>query len=96
MSDEREDAEMPCATACRQCRAGRDCPADGGGLSGWRLTVSAAGTFLLPLALAALGAKLCGPDQVGQLVGALVGLVVGVGGSLVLATFVRRTVKENG
>jgi len=41
--------------------------------------LASAGYFLGPLALALVGAAVCGPDPVNQLVGALIGLGGGMG-----------------
>lgn len=51
--------------------------ADAAGLSGWRMMLATGSSFLLPLALAALGAWLVGPSGVGQVLGAVIGLALG-------------------
>ena len=60
-----------------------------GGLRGWRLVGSAAGIFLLPLALAVGGAALGGRGGAGQLLGAIVGLAAGVAGAAIVGKILR-------
>ena len=94
MSASAEKPDNPCACACSQCGQADEREARPGAMSGWRLSLSAAMVFLLPLALAAAGAALCGPGATGQSLGALAGLVAGVLASVIVARLVRRTVKE--
>jgi len=82
-----------CVTGCSACRLG-DAPKPApGGLTGWRLVVSAFAVFLLPLALALGGAMLVGGGQVGRVLGALCGLIVGGGLGVVIARRVSRSVR---
>ena len=96
MSSELDRPTGPCAPVCSHCRMDASCPAEPGALSGWRLTATAAGVFLLPLGLAAAGAALCGQQPTWQFLGALAGLVVGLVGAVVVARCVRRAGKEAG
>lgn len=47
-------------------------------LSGWRMAAAATGVFLVPLALALIGAGCGGKSATGQLLGALTGLAAGM------------------
>jgi len=51
--------------------------------------------FLLPLALAGIGAVLGGSDEIRQLAGAAIGLAAGVAIAVIGARWVRRAAKEN-
>ena len=84
---------VDCSAGCGHCGVGDVCPPEGA-MSGWRLSISAAAVFLLPLVLAAGGAALCGTGGAGQFVGAMVGLIVGVVGGIVAARRIRRSSED--
>lgn len=70
------------------CRA--EAEPDGGPLAGWRLAGVSMGLFLGPILLAVVG-TVCfstGPER--QSLGAMSGLVAGIGGSVVVARLMRR------
>jgi len=75
-----------CPAACPGC-AGE---AGAGGPSGWRLTLPAVGVFLIPLALAVVGATVAGPREAGRALGAVVGLLGGLGGAAAAARLLGR------
>ena len=87
-----QEPSASCA-GCGGCRPEGLAPG-AGALSGWRLGASAGVVFLLPLALAAVGAGLCGADRPWQILGALGGLVAGVAAAIVLARAIRRAHRE--
>ena len=61
----------------------------GGWLYGWRLSLAAAGMFLGPVVLAIAGAVCMGGSHGARLLGALVGLGVGMVGSVMAARSLR-------
>ena len=66
-------------------------------LAGWRLTLSAAGTFLLPLLLAIAGAAAAPTmwaHSAAQLVGGVGGLLIGVGGAVFVGRLLGRGAQE--
>lgn len=65
-----------CGLGCRTCPFGEAAEAPGG-LTGARFAAAAAITFLLPLGLAVAGALAGGDTALGELLGALGGLVAG-------------------
>ena len=75
-----------CGGGCGEC--GGAAPSGDEVLTGWRFGLSAAATFLAPLALAIVGAVLNGPSGCGELVGGVCGLAIGaaavVAGSRIL------------
>ncbi len=68
-------------------------PTSGGDLAGIKLVAAGAITFLFPLILAIVGAVISGGGKTQQLIGAVVGLAVGV---LVGAVTVRLLKKTDG
>lgn len=64
------------------------------GPSGWRLVAIAVGLFLVPIVLAIVGALFGGESQDAQLVGALAGLAIGMGGAIGVYQAIRRSNKE--
>ena len=53
-------------------------------LTGWKLSAASAISFLLPVATAILGATVCGGSAIWELVGGLLGLILGIGVAFVL------------
>jgi len=94
-SDDRANAAQPGCFGCpvSDCRA--ETGAGGGGLAGWRLAVVSVGLFLGPIVLALVGAVCFWPGPEGQLLGAVGGLVVGVGVSIAVARLTRRVDPES-
>ena len=82
-----------CGDGCQKCADGR-VEAAPGELAGRRLALSAAATFLLPLAGAIAGSVLAGRSGSAQLVGALAGLTAGVVLAILAARVLCRTRKE--
>ena len=97
MSRPEESSKPGCPGSCPACpEGGQDAPpCKEGALSGWRLAAMAVLAFLLPLALAVVGAVLGGSDEVRQLAGAAIGLAVGVAIAVIGARWIRRAAKEN-
>lgn len=85
--------------ACPHC-AGGVCPsandAEPSTVRGPCLVGSAIGLFLLPVLLAIGGAVAAGPNETAQLVGALVGLGIGMAGSILAARWIAPWRKNNG
>jgi len=84
-----------CSTGCAHCRL-PEVLAEGtarqGQLQGWAMVGVSAGAFLIPLALAIGGAvlaPLAWAHSVSQLLGGIVGLILGMTGSAVLITCLR-------
>ena len=73
---------------CPQC--GAVAPPPAGRLRGWRVVLAAMGVFLWPPAAALAGAMLIGTNEVGQFLGAVVGLLFGVAVALVGARLLNR------
>ena len=65
------------------CRS--ESKADVGTLSGWRLVVVSMGLFLGPILLALTGAACLASRPESQLLGAMAGLLLGIGGSVAVA-----------
>ena len=62
---------------------------DGSGLlTGWPFAAASLGVFLLPVLLGVCGAILGGAGPLGQAPGALLGLLVGMGGTMLIARLV--------
>lgn len=66
----------------------------GPSLRGWRLTLSASGAFWVPVALATVGAVVGGGSPVWQLIGAGIGLVVGMAGAGAVVRTIRPAEEE--
>ena len=63
---------------------------EAGQLTGWRLATASIGLFLGPILLALTGAA-CFPSRPeSQLLGAMVGLLLGIGGSVAVAKLIHR------
>ena len=85
-----------CGGGCRHCADLDEVLAGApGGLTGWRLTLSAAAAFLGPLILAIVGAVIGSPSPVGQWVGAGVGLVIGLAAAVVVGRRLAAPRKED-
>lgn len=93
MSRSSKKLHTPCI-GCGTCSPDGAGASASGGLRGWALVLSAAAVFLLPLALAAAGAALCGADAIRQTLGAAVGLGAGVLGGVVITRRLRRSARE--
>ena len=79
-----------CSTSCDQCPAKTDLAGTGrNAVAGWRMVVASSLVFLLPLILAIVGAALAGSDEKRQLVGALLGFLVGVLWAMLLVKVLR-------
>jgi len=78
---------------CPQC-GGAVAPASAGRLRGWRVVLAAMGVFLWPPAAALAGAMVIGTNEVGQFLGAVVGLLFCVAVALVGARLLNRLPKE--
>jgi len=64
-------------------------------LTGWKLSAASVISFLLPIATAILGATVCGGSAAWELLGGLLGLILGIGAAFVLIRWtVRRPRKE--
>ena len=74
MTQIERHGEPSCAAGCSRCGAE---PSARQVLTGWRFGLSAAVTFLAPLALAIAGAIAGGPGGAGELAGGVCGLVIG-------------------
>jgi hypothetical protein len=85
---QQEQAERP---GCRGCPI-QGCPAEGReeAPSGWRLGLASAGLFLGPGVLAIIGAVCYSGSQIGQFLGAIGGLVIGMTGSVMIARLLGR------
>jgi len=79
---------------CPGCSVG-DCrdeaEPDAGTLTGWRLAAVSMGLFLGPILLALIAAACFSSRPESQLLGALTGLSIGIGGSVAVARLVRRS-----
>ncbi len=77
-----DDSSRPECENCSGCSVGDSPPtpdaADEPGLAGWRLVSTSIGMFLVPIALAIIGAICGGGNPGSQLLGALVGLTIGI------------------
>jgi hypothetical protein len=94
MSRAPEQKPHTSCIGCGNCGLDDRRPPGVGELGGWRLAASAGAVFLLPLVLAGAGAMAFGSGQVRQLLGALVGLGVGLAGGVLLARLLCRSAKE--
>jgi len=94
----KSNSRNPCAAGCAQCETDafdRDgCAPQGSSLRGWRLTLSASGAFWIPVALATVGAVGGGGSPVWQLIGAGIGLVVGMAGAGAVVRLIRPADEE--
>ena len=63
---------------------------DVGTLSGWRLAAMSMGLFLGPILLALIGAACLASRPESQLLGAMAGLLLGIGGSVTVAKLMHR------
>jgi predicted lipid-binding transport protein (Tim44 family) len=90
---DRKDSSA-CGGGCPKCSAVDQCGQQPGGLSGWVLVASSACVFLLPLAAAAAGAVLAGPERTHQFYGAFGGLAAGLLAGAIAARLIGRTAKE--
>ena len=93
MSVSSEEPGGSCATGCGECRAPDGRVPVSGGLTGWRLAVSAMGVFLVPLVGALLGVVLAGGGEGRKLLAALGGLMAGLAAGGVISRVVSRTRK---
>jgi len=87
MKIENAQDERSCPGGCPSCSRAKSVPE---GPSGWRLTLPAVGIFLAPLALAVVGAAVSGPGEAGRALGAVGGLVAGLGGAIVAGRLLGR------
>lgn len=69
-------------------------PTATGPLRSWRLVLAAMGVFLWPLSAALAGALLIGTNEVGQFLGAVVGLLFGVAVALGATKLLNRLSEE--
>jgi len=83
---DRHLPQADCAS-CTACGSSGGCspPAGDGPFRGWSLVLISAGLFLGPVGLAIVGALLGGDRPTGQLFGAVVGLLLGMGVGIVTA-----------
>lgn len=79
MSDAEQKPAGGCACGGSGCCRHKPVP-EASGLTGWPFVLRCTAVFLVPLAAAIAGASWAGPGRVGQAVGAVVGLVLGVTG----------------
>jgi hypothetical protein len=81
--------ELPLAdcTGCTTCGSPEGCgpPAEDGPFRGWHLVLISAGLFLGPVGLAIVGAILGGDRPAAQLLGAVTGLLLGMGAGILAA-----------
>ncbi len=82
-----------CMTGCGACRVVGDPKPARGGLTGWRLAVSAIAVFLVPPGLALGGAALVAGGEAAKFAGALGGLAVGLAIGVAVSRLVSRTQK---
>jgi hypothetical protein len=78
------DKPMTCPGHCPTCSSNQKACAEPGLMTGWRLALSAACSFLLPLALAVAGAIALGPDATRETAGAFAGLAAGIVAAVVV------------
>lgn len=89
-----ETDKLPhCGGDCSHCTLDEDEGADGG-LPPRRIAVPAAVTFLVPLALGAVGSAMAGEGKTAQLIGALGGLAVGVAVAVIYGRLTAGSGKE--
>ena len=87
METQKNEGEAGCGHKCDSCSLGRhEMPTTGGDLVGWKLAGAGVLTFLFPLILAIMGVVFAGGEKTRQVVGAMVGLIIGI---LIAATTVR-------
>ena len=86
--------KQSCPSGCPHCSAGGEDAGTPGGLQGWALVAPCLSGFLLPLALAIVGAYAAGRGRTAQFLGATVGLLSGVAAALLIKRLARRTGKE--
>ena len=86
--------KQSCAIDCRRCPVGRLDDERTEVLRGWRLVGPCLIAFLLPLALAIMGAYVGGPGRNRQFLGAIVGPLVGAAAAWMIGTLARRADKE--
>jgi len=95
--DVATSAEASCPAGCPRCTESARAMAAPTELAGWRLTLSATGTFLLPLLLAIAGATAAPAvwsHSAAQLVGGVGGLLIGIGGAVVVGRLLGRGAQE--
>lgn len=82
----RELPHVDCA-GCTTCGSSEGCapPAEDGPFRGWHLVLISAGLFLGPVGLAIAGAILAGDRPAAQLLGAVTGLLLGMGAAILTA-----------
>ena len=92
----KEQGVRDCLIGCSRCTAAAGPPA-ADALAGWRLVVSSAGIFLVPLVLAIAGSALVPmmwKGDLGGLVGGAGGLLAGLVGSVIVERLVRGSGRE--
>ena len=89
MSGPKTNDASSCGGKCDGCEAGHSHTCPDIPTRGWRLTVPAMLTFLLPIASAVMGAMLVGSGPVGQLVGAVAGGAAGVAAAMLIVRLAR-------
>ena len=95
--DVAHPAEPACPAGCPHCSEAAEAIAAPTELAGWRLTVSAAGLFLVPLLLAIAGAGAAPAvwaHSVAQFVGGVGGLLIGIAGAVFVGRFLGRGAQE--
>ncbi|NQU20225.1 MAG: hypothetical protein HQ567_03010 [Candidatus Nealsonbacteria bacterium] len=80
----------PDCTGCPGAGGGNETGPDVGTLAGWRLAAVSIGLFLGPILLALIGAACFSARAESQLLGAIAGLLIGIGGSVAVARLVRQ------
>jgi len=85
------DNAVVCEGECSGCKLVS--PGDGA-LRGWRLVLVAAGVFIMPLVLAVLGAAVAPGEATAQMMGAGIGLLVGILAAAATGTIIRRTGRQ--
>lgn len=93
MNHYEQDRPVGCGGECSRCGPDGD-EGDRRGLRGRWLVLHAGGAFLVPLGTAVVGAAIVGEGGIGQLIGALGGLAIGVGAVLAVVRLTARGDEE--
>ena len=95
MEAQKSEGVTGCDHKCGDCSSGHHTmPTSGGDLAGMKLVAAGALVFLFPLILAILGVMFAGGGQTRQVLGAMIGLVIGVFLAVLVVRLLKKTNRD--
>ena len=92
MEAQKSEGVTGCDHKCDSCSLGHHAmPTKGGDLAGMKLVGAGALVFLFPLILAIAGVVFAGGGHTRQIIGAMIGLIIGVVSAVVIVRLLKKT-----